>query len=41
MPIITKALCTKLKIEGCTWEILLPLYTHTPSAPGGYGSDVP
>jgi hypothetical protein len=24
-----------------TWEILLQLYTHTPSAPGGYEFDVP
>lgn len=39
--IITKALCTEIKIEGCTWEILLPLYTRTPFEPGDYGSDVP
>jgi hypothetical protein len=24
-----------------TWEIRLQLYTHTPSAPGGYEFDVP
>jgi hypothetical protein len=41
MTIIIKALCIKTRNEGRTWEILLLLYTHIPSAPGGYGSDVP
>jgi len=31
----------KTQTRNCTWEILLPLYTHTPSAPDGCESDVP